>query len=183
MLQMKNMVVDSAKELKKVQTLVFVALLIALGIVLDSFSIQLTQEIKIGVSFIANQLCAVLFGPVVAGIMGGTADILKFFIKPTGPFFWGWTLNAIVGPVIYGFLLYKKPIRLWRILMSKAVVAIVVNMLLGSYWMTMVYGKAFLPMITVKGVQQLIQVPIQSILFYLVLKALQQAKVLQIISK
>lgn len=43
-----------------------------------------------------------LFGPVVGGIMGGIGDILKFLIKPTGPYFFGYTLNAMLGPVIYG---------------------------------------------------------------------------------
>ena len=91
------------------------ALLIALGIVLgELFSLQLTQNMKIGVSFVATQLTATLFGPVVGGIMGGVTDILKFIMKPTGSFSILWTLNAIVGPIIYGIMLYKKKFTLWR---------------------------------------------------------------------
>ena len=61
--------VDSYKELKNLKTLVMTALLIAMGIILGQFSIQITDTMKIGVSFVATQLTATLFGPVVGGIM------------------------------------------------------------------------------------------------------------------
>ena len=125
---------DSYVELKKLKTIVITALLIAIGIILGQFSIQLTETTKIGISFIATQMTANLFGPVVGGIMGGVADILKFIIKPTGPFLIGYTISAILGPVIYGIMLYKKPISFWRIFLSKTVVAVFINLLLGTFW-------------------------------------------------
>ena len=82
------------------------ALLIAIAVVLGFFSVQLTENLKIGFSFIANELTAMLFGPVVGGIMGGVADIIKYLLKPTGPFFFGFTFNAILGAVIYGAVSY-----------------------------------------------------------------------------
>lgn len=77
----------------------------------------MTENLKIGFSFIANELTAMLFGPVVGGIMGGVADIIKYLLKPTGPFFFGFTFNAILGAVIYGVMLYKSRSALkeyWR---------------------------------------------------------------------
>jgi len=179
MRNLKQQFTDSAKELKKLETVVLTALLIALGIVLGQFSVQITENTKVGISFIATQLTATLFGPVVGGVMGGVADILKFIIKPTGAFSILWTLNAIVGPVIYGIMLYKKKLTLWRILLSKAVVAIVVNVLMSCTWSAILYGNAFLAVIPAKLIQQAIQVPIQSIIFYLFVKALQKAKVFE----
>ena len=173
----KNVFLDSYDELKKTRTLVVTALLIALGIILGQWSVQVTETMKIGISFIATQMTATLFGPVVGGIMGGVADVLKFIIKPTGPFLIGYTISAILGPVIYGVMLYKKPITLWRILLSKAVVAIFVNLLLGTYWSHLYFGAAFIASLPAKLIQQVIQVPIQSIIFYLVMKTLQKAKV------
>ena len=172
---------DSYKELKNLRTLVCTAMLIAVGIILGQFSVQITETTKIGISFIATQLTATLFGPVVGGIMGGVADILKFIIKPTGAFFIGWTINAMVGPVIYGLMLYKKKLTLARILISKAVVAIVVNMGLSCLWSSMLYGKAFWVLVGSKAIQQVIQVPIQSIIFWMVIKALEKAKVFQML--
>lgn len=179
MRKLRQQFVDSYRELKKLETIVMTALLIAIGIILGYFSIQLTDSIKIGISFVATQLTAVLYGPVVGGIMGGVADILKFIIKPTGAFFWGWTLNAIVGPVIYGMMLYKKKLTFLRIIVSKIVVAIVVNMFLGCLWSSMLYGKGFWVLMGTKAIQQVIQVPIQSVIFYIFVKALQRAKVIK----
>lgn len=170
---------DSYKELKKLRTIVITALLIAIGIVLGQFSIQVTESTKIGISFIATQMTANLFGPVVGGIMGGVADVLKFMIKPTGPFLIGYTISAILGPMIYGVMLYKKPSTLWRILLSKTVVAILINLFLGTFWTHHYFGAAFWAVIPGKLLQQVIQVPIQSIIYYLVMKALKEAKVFQ----
>ena len=179
MRRLKQQFVDSYQELKKLDTIVMTALLIAIGIVLGYFSIQLTDSIKIGVSFVATQLTAVLFGPVVGAIMGGVADVLKFIMKPTGAFFWGWTFNAMVGPLLYGVLLYKKKLTFVRILISKIVVAIVVNMFLGCLWSSILYGKGFWVLMSSKAIQQVIQVPIQSVIFFAFVKALQKAKVIK----
>lgn len=177
MRKLKQQFVDSSNEMKKLITLILTALFIALGIVLGQWSIQVTQDVKVGVSFIATQLTATLFGPVVGGIMGGVADVLKFIIKPTGAFSILWTLNAIVGPMIYGIMLYKKKFTLWRVLLSKAVVAVVVNIGMSCTWSAILYGSAFWAILPTKALQQVIQVPIQSIIFYLFVKALQKAKV------
>ena len=75
--------------------------------------------------------------------MGGVTDILKFIMKPTGSFSILWTLNAIVGPIIYGIMLYKKRFTLWRVLLSKTVVAIVVNVGMSCTWSAILYGSAF----------------------------------------
>jgi len=177
MRKIRQQFVDSSNEMKKLITLILTALFIALGIVLGQWSIQVTQDVKVGVSFIPTQLTATLFGPVVGGIMGGVADILKFIIKPTGAFSILWTLNAIVGPMIYGIMLYKKKFTLWRVLLSKAVVAVVVNIGMSCTWSAILYGSAFWAILPTKALQQVIQVPIQSIIFYLFVKALQKAKV------
>ena len=177
MLQMKKQFADSFEELKNLRTIVVTALLIAIAVVLGFFSVQLTENLKIGFSFIANELTAMLFGPVVGGIMGGVADIIKYLLKPTGPFFFGFTFNAILGAVIYGVMLYKKPISFKRILASKIVVAIVVNVFLNTYWLSMLYGNAFMAILPPRLIKQIIMVPIQSIMLYAVGEVLAKAKV------
>ena len=173
---------ESYQELKKLKTIVITALLIAVGIILGQFSVQLTETTKIGISFIATQMTANLFGPVVGGIMGGVTDILKFIIKPTGGFLIGYTISAILGPMIYGIMLYKKPISFWRIFLSKTVVAVLINLLLGTFWSYHYFGAAFWAAIPAKLLQQIIQVPIQSVIYYFVMIALKKAKVFQMIS-
>lgn len=176
--KLKKQFVDSFNELKSVKSLAITAMLIAVGIVLGAVTtIQVTPFMKVGFSGLANELTAFLFGPVVGGIMGGVTDILKYIMKPTGDFFFGWTLNAILGAVIYGVAFYHKPISFWRILAAKTVVAIVVNMFLGTYWLSIMYGRAFMVMLPARALKQVASVPLESLLFFIVLKALSKAKV------
>ena len=180
--QMKAQFKDSWQELKHLKTIVVTAMLIAIGVVLGFFfTIQVTDFLKIGFSFIANEMTALLFGPVVGGIMGGVTDIIKFVLKPTGAYFFGFTFNAILGAVIYGMILYHRPISLKRILIAKIIVAIIVNLLLGTYWLHIMYGKAFWALIPVRLWKQVMSVPIESFLFYIVAKALSKARIFELV--
>ena len=102
------------------------AMLIAIGVILGFFSVQLTEFIRIGFSGIPNELASMLFGPVVGGIMGGIGDILKFLIKPTGPYFFGYTLNAMLGPVIYGIFFLSSSDSIGKSRGSQITVALLV---------------------------------------------------------
>lgn len=184
MKQMKQQFIDSWHELKHLRTIVATAMFIAIGVVLGFFfSIPIGNSLRIGLSFIANEMTALLFGPVVGGIMGGLTDVIKYLLKPSGPFFFGFTLNAILGAVIYGVILYQKPISMKRILIAKAIVAIFVNLLLGTYWLDIMYGKGFMAMLPARLIKQIISVPVESIIFYIVAKTLAQTKVFASIKK
>lgn len=180
--KIKSLFVDSFHELKHVRTIVVTAMFIAVGVVLGFyFTVQITDFLKLGFSFIANEMTALLFGPVVGGIMGGVTDIIKFLIKPTGPFFFGFTFNAILGAVIYGMMLYKRPISFKWILASKIVVAVIVNLLFGTYWLHVMYGKGFIALLPARALKQVCSVPIESVIFYITAKTLAETKVIAMI--
>ena len=184
MKQLKQKFVDAWHELKKTKVLAVTAMLIAIGVILDfCFSLQLTESIKIGVSGIPNELTSMMFGPIVGGIMGGIGDILKFLIKPTGAYFFGFTLNAILGPVIYGVFLYQRPVRFGRILAAKITVSLLVNLLLGTWWLTILYGSGFIAILPARLIKQIVSVPIDSVIFYLIAKALERSKVTSMLTK
>lgn len=178
MYKLKEVFSSSAKELKDMRTLAVTAMLMAVAVVLGFFgTVQIGDYLKIGFSFIANELTALMFGPAVGGIMAGTADIIKYLVKPTGPFFPGFTISAVVGGVIYGMILYKKPVSLKRVACAKAVVAVIVNMGLNTFWLSALYGQAFSVLLPARAVKQLVMVPVETILFYAVVMVLQRAHV------
>ena len=83
----KNMFLTSAKELKTTSTLAVCAMLAALALILNSVaSINIGPYVKIGFSGIPNQIADYLFGPVTGCLFAGVLDIVKFFIRPDGPF-------------------------------------------------------------------------------------------------
>lgn len=168
---------DSAREFKSVRTIALCGLFAALAFILESFSIQVTTYIKIGFSGVPNEVVDFLFGPVLGCIFAAVMDVLKWIVHPTGAYFFGYTLNAFLAGLIYGSFLYKKPIRLWRILAAKLIVALFINVGLGTLWSSMLYGNAFWAILPARFVKNMIMWPINSLVLYLILKVLETAGV------
>lgn len=176
--KIKLQFVSSWHELKKIKTLVMTALLMAIAVILGFYTIQVSDSLKIGFSFIANELTGMMFGPVVGGIMAAAADILKFLVKPTGPFFFGFTFNALLAGMLYGMFLYKRPLSLKRVFFANATVSVIVNMLLATYWISMLYGIPLMVLFPTRIIKEITMLPIEVLLYYMVAKALQRTKII-----
>lgn len=184
MKRIKSQFVNSWHELKHLKTMVITSMFIAIGIVLGFFfTVQITDFLRMGFSFIANELTALMFGPVVGGLMAGITDILKYLLKPSGPYFFGFTFNAILGAVIYGIILYRNPVTFKRIFAAKVIVGVIVNLFFGTLWLSMLYGKAFTVLVPARLVKQICTVPVESVILYVVAKALSAAKVIKMVRK
>lgn len=173
-------VYDSAgKKAKGVQvkTVTVLGMFGAISILLGAMTVAIGDYIKIGFSTIANQFVYYLFGPVVGAIFGGTLDILKFIVKPTGAFFPGWTVSAAVAGVLYGLFLYRRPLKLWRVLAAELTVSVICNMLLGTLWLNIMYGQAFFAILPMRVLKNLIMWPINSVIFYTIAWTLEQGGV------
>ena len=178
-----NLFKESYDELKKVRAIVFAGILLAMAILLDRFSIPIGKITTIGFGFIITCTSATLFGPVYSGILGGVGDILKHFISQRGDFFFGWTLNPILAGIIYGIFLYGKGFDinnkkqfLIRIIIAKLIVSIFINIFLGSLWVYITSGKAFLPLLSVRLTKEIILFPIQVIILFYVLPIINKLK-------
>lgn len=159
---------ESAKELKSVRTLSMGAMLTAITVILGFFAIVIGDFVKIQFYFLTVGISGMLFGPVVSGIIGGLGDILSFIVKPTGTFFPGFTLNAIISGVIYGMFMYKKPVSFWRIFAAKLTITVIVEMGLSTYWLTILYGQGFWAILATRIIKCVVMLPIDSIMLYAV---------------
>lgn len=169
---MKKLFTDSLHELKSLKSMVMAAMLLAIAVVLGFFTFQLTEFIKIGFAYIANEFAGMLFGPVVGCLIGALADVLKYMVNPTGPFFPGFTISGFCGGLIYGIVLYKKPLSVKRVIVANTLVTVLVNLLLNTYWLTLLYGNAYMALLPPRIVKQLIMLPIEVVLFYAVARIL-----------
>lgn len=176
MKNLKQLFVDSFQELKDVKALTMTAMLLAAAVVLGFYSLQVTDFIKIGFAFLADELTGMLFGPVVGGLMGGAADLVKYLVRPTGPFFPGFTISGAASGVIYGMVLYKRPLTIRRTALANALVMIVVNIGLNTYWLTLLYGNAFFAILPARAIKQALMFPIYVALFYGVSRILEKAR-------
>lgn len=142
------------------------AMLLALAVVLGFYAtIQIGDFLRIGFAFIPNELTGMLFGPVAGGFMGAIADIAKYAVKPIGAFFPGFTISGLLAGLIYGVVLYKKPVSLKRIIVANTLVTVFVNLLLNTYWLTILYGNAFAVLLPARIIKEAILLPIDIVLF------------------
>ncbi len=161
---------SSLHVLSSTRNLVICGMMAALAVVLGYVaSIDLGPYIRIGFSGLPNRLVEFLFGPVVGCFFGGALDILKFLVKPTGTFFPGFTFNAMLAGVIYGFILYKKPVSVLRILAAEFLVKLIVNCGLNTLWISVLYGKGFFVLLPARLLKNAIMLPIDSAIIFLML--------------
>ena len=181
MKKVTTLFLDSYHEFKKVRTITTASMFAAIGVILGAYTIQVGNYLKIGFSGIANQFVYYLFGPVVGCFYGGALDILKYLVKPTGAFFPGWTLSAMAAGVIYGCFFYKKPLSLVRVFVAELTVSIICNMLLGTLWLQIMYGKAFFAILPARVIKNLAMWPVNSLLFYSLTWMMEHTGVFQVI--
>ena len=111
--------------------LVFAALMVAL-----TRALSIPPSIPIGhtslsFGFLARSLCALVCGPVLGLAFGFVEDILGFILKPTGEFFFGYTLSTMLGVLAYALCFYRARITVWRLVLANLLVNLLVNAALG----------------------------------------------------
>lgn len=170
MKKIKQIYGNSFKELFITKNVVLCGLMAALAVVLSMVaSIEAGPYIKIGFSGLPNRVVECLFGPVVGCLFGGMLDILKYVLKPTGPFFFGFTFNVMLAGLIYGTILYQKPVAVKRIVAAEILTKLVVNCLLNTLWISMLYGKGFFALLPLRMLKNAIMLPIDSCILYFTL--------------
>lgn len=133
-----------------------ISILTALTIIFERLLSIRLPFIAISFQFIPIVLCSILFGPVGAGIMCFASDIIGFFLFPTGTFFPGFSISALLTGFTYGFFLYKdKYLKTRNIVLASAITNFVINAGLSTFWLYMMMGKgivAYIPVRIVKAV-------------------------------
>ena len=168
MKKIKELFVHSLRELRSTQTIVLCGLMAALAVVLSmTASVSIGPYIKIGFSGLPNRIVEFLFGPAAGCLFGGMLDLLKYVLKPDGPFFFGFTFNAMLAGTVYGSILYKKPVSIRRIVCAEFLVKLLVNCGFNTLWISMLYGKGFLAILPMRLLKNAIMLPIDSaVLFF-----------------
>lgn len=155
---------------KHVRTMLYVALLVAIEVVLSRFVSIPTQFVKIGFAFVPLAVCGMFFGPWWAALCGGLADFLGAILFPIGPYFPGFTLsNALVG-MMFGYCLRGR-FSGWKHI-AKAVVVnnLVISLLISTYWLHLLYGSPYLGLLPVRLAQNCVMV----VLEFVVIKVIQK---------
>lgn len=160
---------DARAQLKNVRMLTLAGIITAASIVLESFPIYLLgTSLKIYFSFLVISLGCYVYGPAVGILVGFANDTLGFLISSFGePYFPGYLITAMLSGLIYGTLLYRQRITVLRLVVVRLIINYGSNVLLGSVWKAMLYGKGYYYYFTTGLVKNTIMLPIEVLLMML----------------
>lgn len=164
----------SAKELKKTSTISITGMLVGISVVLSFLKIVISSLMQISFASLPIAAGGMLYGPTVGALMGVASDILGYFARPNGAFFPGFTLNALIIGLIYGFFFYKKPVTLKRVILASLTITIIINLILTPIWLSMMYGNAFGVLVAGRILKNVVMFPIDTALLMTVLKLVER---------
>ncbi len=168
---MPNRIKASALELRSTRSLVTCALLVALYVVTNTLSVYVTPSLKLTFSFLAFGLLGYRFGIVTGGLAGIACDLAAYLIRPSGPLHLGFSLSAVLTCAVFGLFLYRRELSLWRVIVSRTVINLFINIALNTYWLSNLYGKAYIVWLTERSLKNVFLLPIEIALLYAVLLA------------
>ncbi len=109
------------------------------------------------------------------GLAAGFAgDIIGYMLHPDGGFFFGYTVSSMLGSFLYGLCFYRTKITLPRIILAKTTINLFVNMGLGCLWSAMLYGKGYLYYLAKSTVKNLLLLPLEVFLLFMMFAALRK---------
>lgn len=171
------MVSDSSSNFQTIpraRKVVLIAGFIAATIVLQRFLAFRTPIIQINFMLIPIMLSAIMLGWRGSTFVALVADLIGALLFPSGSFFIGYTLTAVLTGFIAGICLYRKgEIRLDRTFLVRLALCIVIitgllNGILNTLWVFLLSGAAGNIIIPLRIAKQLIMAPI----LYLIMVAL-----------
>lgn len=163
---------EGMRNLKNLRMVVLAGLITAVSIVSKSMFFVVGENLRVYFGYIAVMTGCYIYGPVLGIFVGFASDVLGHFLFPSGEYFFGYTLSAMLSGLIYGMLLYKSRISFWRVFLAKGLVNVFVNIGLGSLWSKMITGKAYLYFMYKSVVKNLLLLPIEAIIAFTVLVSL-----------
>lgn len=150
------------------EVIVITGFMTALSIVLSKLVSINISFLRIGFGFLPIAVLAIMYGPVIAAIGYGLADLIGAWLLPTGAFFPGFTVSAVLTGLIFGWVLYRREVTFVRALAASALVCLAVNLLLNTWWLTFIIGKGFKVLLASRAVKEIVAIPVMAVMIVLI---------------
>ncbi|TGY65257.1 folate family ECF transporter S component [Dubosiella muris] len=164
------MLKDNVRSLKNTRVLVGVALFCGLQIILNSFNIYLGPTLRITFGFLATAASCYFYGPYPNMLAAFVMDFIGYAMHPDGPYFPGYALNAMLIALIFSSFFYQQTIKLWKIVVARALIVVFVYMILNSLWLSIMYGDSFFVLLGARVLKNVILFPVDVALLFSILK-------------
>lgn len=171
------------RKIRNPRSLTVCAMMMALNIILGYFTLRFTDFLRIGFGFITQPVVGMAFGPILCGITGMIQDVVSLVLNPTGAYIPAYTLSVGVSGMFYGLMLHNKRVTLWRVFLTEFLVIFVGNILLNSIALAPTVASGFVGILPSRILKNLLLLPIQTVVSYLILKFVQKQKLLKILER
>lgn len=163
---------EAGASLRSVRILVVAALCAALSTLFNFFfMVPVGENLNIMFQFLPNAIMGMICGPWVAIVYGVATDFLDFMLHGWG-FFPGYTLGSVLGAMIYALFLYRSRVTVLRLFLARLSVNVIVNILLGSLWSAILYGKGYYVYLSASVFKNLILLPLETLILVVVYRML-----------
>ncbi|HBQ63494.1 MAG TPA: hypothetical protein DD727_00915 [Clostridiales bacterium] len=156
---------DSGSKLRiGTRTVVVLGLMIGLNVVLTRIlRLELFgSTVRLSFNFLPIVVTSYIFGPYVGALTAAAADVVGYFLFPTGgAFFPGFTISAALYGLAYGFFFHKRPVTLVRSLLAFSVPGILITIFLNTYWLTLLQKVTYLAILPGRVMQFSLLLPVQ----------------------
>ena len=139
--------------MSKLKKVILSGVLLALLIVLNRFVSIKTPLLVISFSFVPIMMAGVWLGPKYATLIAALGDFIGAILFPFGTYFPGFTISA----GLKGFI-------------SNLIVLGIIEIFVVSLWLNIMYGKAYLAVVSTRILTQVIMFPIQVITIFILEK-------------
>ncbi|MBS5522742.1 MAG: folate family ECF transporter S component [Clostridiales bacterium] len=145
-----------------VRKITILGMLLAAQVVAGLFVSISLPIAKIGFIFLPIAITGILYGPIWCGLSAAVGDIIIAMLGPYG-YFPPMTISALLSGIIYGIFLYRKKANTARILVCVLTESILISVILQTFWLTLLTGKAYLVLLPARLLQNLIVIPVSVI--------------------
>lgn len=155
-----------------VETMLVLALLVAIEVILTRFLSLQQWNLRFSFGFIPVVIAAILYGPIASALVAGCADFVGAIAFPSGAYFPGFTLTALISGFLYGLFLHKKQ-SLPNIIGAAVVTQLLCGLVMNSYWLSIISSKStFWGLISVRSIQSVVMAIVIISVTYVLSKAI-----------
>lgn len=162
--------------IKSTGVLTKTALLIALSLVVEVFTIHLGEILKINFTYLPFSVISAMFGPAIGAIAGAAIDLIGVFTEGKVPFLPLTLIQATVG-MVSGYLLYDKRLTLLRCVLVRFIICTVFNTLLNTACISYLTQTDYLTLLSLRAFKNIVLFAFEGVLLYLVLKLVLRVKI------
>lgn len=162
---------SAATSCRDVRMLVLAAMFCALRIAIKSLSIPVGESLHISLDFFVNSVGSMVYGPLMALLVGAVSDTVGAVLFPTGQYFFPFIFVEMSSGFLFGLFLYRARLGEIRIALSRAAVVGFCNFLLNpmimKWYYRVVLGKDYVLFRWVRMIKNLVLLPAEIILLTL----------------